>query len=273
MTDASVRIGRAALHFWEEPCISGKQGAGAIFFTGCNLRCVFCQNSKISTGMVGKEFSVEELSECMLSLQDQSAVSIDLVTPTHFVEPILEAIEVARDKGLRLPIVYNSSGYETVSTLKKLKGVVQVYMPDFKYFSPALALRYSKAEDYPQIVSKALAEMVEQTGPVEFDDQGLMKKGVLVRHLVLPGCVNDSKQIVKYLLETYGNQIYISLMNQYTPFGNLEQYPEINRKVTRREYEKLVNYAIDLGLENGFIQEGETCSESFIPEFGEGELL
>lgn len=265
----SVRLSRAALHMWEEPCISGTSGSGAVFFSGCTLRCVYCQNYHIANSEIGKVVSVERLSEIFLELKAQGANNINLVTPTHFVPQIIQALDQARMQGMNLPVVYNTSGYEKVETLKKLEGYVDIYLPDFKYLDPEHAKKYSAAEDYPEVAKAALAEMVRQTGSPVFDEQGIMKKGVIVRHLLLPGCLRDARRIVAYLYETYGNQIYMSLMNQYTPLETLdrEKYPELSKKVTKKAYDVLVDYAIDLGVEQAFIQEGETAKESFIPEF------
>ena len=263
----TLRVARAALHFWEEPCISGEEGSGAVFFTGCNLRCVFCQNHQIARAEQGKEITVERLSEIFLELQAQKANNINLVTATHYVPQAAEALRMAKNQGLNIPIVYNCGGYECVETLKMLEGLVDIYLPDFKYLDEARAKRYSHAENYPQIAKEALAEMVRQQPQPVFDERGLMKKGVIVRHLMLPGGIKDSKAVVKYLYETYGNQIYVSLMNQYTPLPHVADYPEIDRKLKKFEYDRLVDYAISLGVENGFIQEGETAEESFIPAF------
>ena len=263
----TLRVARAALHFWEEPCISGEEGSGAVFFTGCNLRCVFCQNFQIARAEQGKEITVERLSEIFLELQEQKANNINLVTATHYVPQVVEALKIAKEKGLHIPVVYNCGGYETVETLKLLEGLVDIYLPDFKYVDHDRAKRYSRAEDYPEAAKMALAEMVRQQPEAEFDERGIMKKGVIVRHLMLPGGIKDSKAVVKYLYETYGNQIFISLMNQYTPLPHVADYPEIDRKLKKFEYGRLVDYAISLGVENGFIQEGETAKESFIPAF------
>ena len=263
----TLRVARAALHFWEEPCISGEEGSGAVFFTGCNLRCVFCQNFQIARAEQGKEITVERLSEIFLELQAQKANNINLVTATHYVPQVVEALKKAKEQGLHIPVVYNCGGYESVETLKMLEGLVDIYLPDFKYVDSERAKRYSRAENYPEITKAALAEMVRQQPEAQFDDRGMMKKGVIVRHLMLPGGIKDSKAVVKYLYETYGDQIYISLMNQYTPLPHVAEYPEINRKVKKFEYDRLVDYAISLGVENGFIQEGETAEESFIPAF------
>lgn len=263
----TLRVARAALHFWEEPCISGEEGSGAVFFTGCNLRCVFCQNFQIARAEQGKEITIERLSEIFLELQAQKANNINLVTATHYVPQVVEALKLAKGRGLHIPVVYNCGGYESVETLKMLEGLVDIYLPDFKYVDSERAKRYSRAENYPEVAKAALAEMVRQQPEAQFDNRGMMKKGVIVRHLMLPGGIKDSKAVVKYLYETYGDQIYISLMNQYTPLPHVEEYPEINRKVKKFEYDRLVDYAISLGVENGFIQEGETAEESFIPAF------
>ena len=263
----TLRVARAALHFWEEPCISGEEGSGAVFFTGCNLRCVFCQNFQIARAEQGKEITVERLSEIFLELQAQKANNINLVTATHYVPQVVCALKRAKEQGLNIPVVYNCGGYESVETLKMLEGLVDIYLPDFKYVDTERAKRYSRAENYPEVAKTALAEMVRQQPEAQFDDREMMKKGVIVRHLMLPGGIKDSKAVVKYLYETYGDQIYISLMNQYTPLPHVEEYPEINRKVKKFEYDRRVGYAISLGVENGFIQEGETAEESFIPAF------
>lgn len=263
----TLRVARAALHFWEEPCISGEEGSGAVFFTGCNLRCVFCQNYQIARAEQGKEITVERLSEIFLELQEKKANNINLVTATHYVPQVVEALKMAKSQGLHIPVVYNCGGYETVETLKLLEGLVDIYLPDFKYVDSERAKRYSHAENYPEAAKTALAEMVRQQPEAEFDERGIMKKGVIVRHLMLPGGIKDSKAVVKYLYETYGNQIFVSLMNQYTPLPHVTDYPEINRKLKKFEYDRLVDYAIALGVENGFIQEGETAEESFIPAF------
>ena len=264
----NLKVARAALHFWEEPCISGDAGSGAVFFSGCPLHCVFCQNENIANGTVGKEISVERLAEIFLELQEKGANNINLVTPGHFVPQITKALDLAKQEGLKLPIVYNTSSYETVETIKRLEGYVDIYLPDFKYMSPVLSKKYSHAPDYAEVVKAAIAEMVRQTGKAVFvngDEDNLILSGTIVRHLTLPGCMADSMQILKYLHETYGDMIYISIMNQFTPLSNLEKYPELNRRITDEEYETLVDYAIDIGIENGFIQEGDTAEESFIP--------
>lgn len=267
-----VLVARAALHMWEEPCISGEHGSGAVFFSGCPLHCVYCQNEAISRARAGKRISVGRLAEIFLELQGQKAANINLVTPTHYTPQIVRAVELARNQGLTLPIVYNCSGYEKVDTLKMLEGIVSVYLTDFKYMEEELAASYSKAADYPQVAKAALAEMVRQAGVV-FDEDGMMQKGVIVRHLLLPGHLQNAKKVVYYVYQTYGDRVYLSLMNQYTPMSGMKDefekngWPQLNRRVTKREYGRLLDYAISLGVENGFIQEGETAEESFIPAF------
>lgn len=271
---STIKVALAALHYWEETCISGTKGSGAVFFSGCALHCVFCQNESIAQGVSGKEISRERLAEIFLELQEQGANNINLVTPGQYVPDIIWSVESARNQGLNIPIVYNTSSYEKVDTLKQLEGIVDVYLPDFKYWNPEIAARYSHAPDYPQVAKAAIAEMVrQQPKPIfyEKDGQELMEKGVIVRQLLLPGQLQDAKRIVKYLHHTYGNQIYLSLMSQFTPLPHVEKYPELNRRVSKRTYEKYVDYALEIGVENGFIQEGDVAEESFIPEFdGEG---
>lgn len=280
-----LRIARAALHFWEEPCISGTKGSGAVFFGGCALHCVFCQNEPIAQGNVGKEVTVENLTEIFLELQEQGANNINLVTPGQYVPHIISAVEAARVQGMTLPVIYNTGGYEKVDTLKMLEGIVDVYLPDFKYMDETLSLQFSKVPDYARVAKAAVAEMVrqqpkcvfgwEETGqnrmeePSEACEGALIRQGVMVRQLLLPGHRKDAERIVRYLYETYGNQIYLSMMNQYTPLFNerARKFPELSRTVTRREYERLIDYALDLGVEQAFIQEGETAKESFIPDF------
>ncbi|MGB4608018.1 MAG: radical SAM protein, partial [Sedimentibacter sp.] len=250
---------------WEEPCISGEEGSGTVFFSGCSLGCVYCQNYSISRGLAGKIISIERLAEIFLELQAKGANNINLVTPGHYAPHIIEALNISRKKGLIIPIVYNSSGYEKAETLKLLEGYIDIYLPDFKYMSDEPAEKYSNCKDYSRVAAKALEEMVRQVKETKFDGRGIMQKGVIVRHLALPGYLEDSKRIIKYLHETYGNKIYISIMNQYTPIKKNKVYPELNRKISKIEYEDLVDYAIKIGIENGFIQEGETALESFIP--------
>ncbi len=262
-------VARAALHMWEEPCISGEEGSGTVFFSGCSLGCVYCQNHNIAKGYAGKKITIERLSDIFLELQEKQANNINLVTPSHYVPQIIDAIILARGKGLTLPIVYNCSSYEKVETLRLLEGYVDIYLPDLKYMDTEAAVLYSNAKDYFVYASCAIEEMVRQVGAAEFNARGIMTKGVIVRHLLLPGYLSDSKNIIHYLYNTYSDTIYISIMNQYTPLQGMSAYPSMNRRVSEEEYEELIDYAIDIGVENGFIQEGETASESFIPEFND----
>lgn len=264
----NILAARAALHFWEEPCISGERGSGTVFFSGCPLRCVYCQNYQIAGTEVGMEISEERLKEIFLELQEKDAHNINLVTPTHYTPEIIRAIRKAKEQGLRLPIVYNCSGYEKVETLKMLKGIVNVYLTDFKYMEREAAVRYSKAPDYPEIARAALKEMMNQAGEAKFDENGIMQSGVIVRHLLLPGHVRNARAVVKYVYEAYGDQLYLSLMNQYTPLPQVKkEFPELDRRVTEREYQRLISYALEIGVENAFIQDGNTAKESFIPMF------
>lgn len=264
---SEIKVARAALHYWEEPCISGKRGSGAVFFSGCSLHCVFCQNREISDGKAGKVIGKERLSDIFMELAVKGANNINLVTPGQYIPDIVWAVNDAKSRGMKLPIIYNTSGYENVTELKLLEGIVDVYLPDFKYMDSTLSAMYSRAKDYPSVAKQALSEMVRQQPDVVIDDAtGLIQKGVIVRQLLLPGHVNDAKAVLKYLYDTYHDHVYISMMSQFTPIA-LKDYPEINRTVTRREYERLVDYALKIGITNAFIQEGDVAKDSFIPAF------
>lgn len=264
---SEIKVARAALHYWEEPCISGKRGSGAVFFSGCSLHCVFCQNREISDGKEGKVISKERLSDIFMELAGKGANNINLVTPGQYIPDIVWAVNNAKSRGMKLPIIYNTSGYENVTELKLLEGIVDVYLPDFKYMDSTLSAMFSRAKDYPSVAKQALSEMVRQQPDVVIDDAtGLIQKGVIVRQLLLPGHVNDAKAVLKYLYDTYHDHVYISMMSQFTPIA-LKDYPEINRTVTRREYERLVDYALKIGITNAFIQEGDVAKDSFIPAF------
>ncbi len=271
--DAQIRVARAALHMWEEPCLSGRSGSGAVFFSGCALGCIFCQNREIASGKAGLVISEARLSEIFLELQEKGANNINLVTAGHYVPQVIRALACAKSQGLRIPIVYNSSGYEKAETLRQLEGLIDIYLPDLKYLTPELAAAYSHAPDYPQYAMEAISEMVRQQPQAEFmpedrtEASPIMRRGVIVRHLLLPGHVREAKKVVGYLHETYGDQIYISMMNQYTPMSEKFADPNLNRRVTKREYERLLDYAAEIGVENGFYQDGATADESFIPEF------
>ncbi len=260
-----IYLSRAALHMWEEPPISGSRGSGTIFFSGCSLSCIFCQNADISRGRSGKAVSVSRLAEIMTELEAKGAHNINLVTPTHYMPSLALAIPMARRMGLTIPIVYNTGSYDSVDALKILDGLVDVYLPDLKYYNPKTAESYSHAKDYPSVAKEAIAEMYRQVGSPTFNEEGIMTGGMIVRILLLPGRVAEAKLSLKYLLDTYGHNIYVSLMNQYTPMPGMT--PPLNRKVTREEYNELLDYAEKLGLKNGFTQDFGTASESFIPPF------
>lgn len=269
---ATIRLARAALHFWEEPCISGTKGSGAVFFSGCQLRCVYCQNQPIAHGDVGKEVSLQRLVDIFFELKEKGANNINLVTPDHFIPQIAEAIRRAKEKGLSLPFVYNTSSFVTVEALRELEGLIDIYLPDLKYLDETHAREYSLAPDYPEIAKAALREMYRQVGTVQFmqmqnEEEPMLVRGMVVRHLLLPGALDDAKRIVAYLYDTYGDDIYISLMSQYTPGEAVADHPLLRRRVRRKDYDALVDEAIRLGVENAFIQEGSAADESFIPAF------
>lgn len=281
---SEIRAARAALLYYEEPCLSGVAGSGAIFFTGCNLGCVFCQNAAISSGLrggpssyAGEPIDAGRLSKIMLQLQKQGASNINLVTPSHVLHVLIPALEKAKADGLRIPVVYNTASYEKAEALRALEGLVDIYLPDLKYHSAQLATSYSKAPDYWETATAAIKEMVRQCPQPVFEDGSssldeaddrndpLMMRGVIVRHMVMPGHIEDSKEILCYLYGTYGDRIFISIMNQYTPMPQCSANPLLSRPVTKKEYDEVVDFAISLGIENGFLQEGGTISKSFIP--------
>ena len=266
---AEFRLARAALHFWEEPCISGENGSGTVFFSGCNLKCVYCQNYEISIENKGIVVDDSRLIEIFKSLIEQGAENINLVNPTHYADRLANLFEKWH---CPVPVVYNTSGYESTQTLKMLDGIVDIYLTDFKYIRPDKAQKYSNAPDYPEVAKNALAEMKWQVQGYEFDSSGVMQKGVMVRHLVLPQNTNSALRIIDYIAENYSDT-YLSIMAQYVPCGSLENYPEINRKITEREYNKVVDYALQTGLENVFIQQTESAEKEFIPPFDFTEIL
>ena len=262
-----LRAARAALHFWEEPCLSDQGGSGAVFFSGCTLRCCFCQNYGISQEGIGKVISGERLGEIILSLQEQGAQNIDLITATHFLPSILPVLDEVRPK-LHIPVVYNCGGYERPETIELLKGYVDVYLPDIKYFSSDVSLRYSKAVDYFDYASRSIRKMIDQCGSPAFDDSGVLRRGVIVRHMVLPGQKEDSMRLLDWMSrELPKGQWLISLMSQYTPFYHAEDYPEINRRITTYEYEKVLDHALSLGLDLGYMQERSSAKEEYTPPF------
>ena len=269
-----ITVARTMLHLWEEPCISGKNGSGAVFFSGCALHCVYCQNNMISEGETGEKISIKRLTEIFFELADLGAENVNLVTGDHFIPLIAKAISAAKQNGFDLPFLFNCSGYEKKESLKLLDGLIDVYMPDFKYMEKEAAERYSHAPDYPEIAKEALAEMVRQHPCCCFDENGLIKEGVIVRHLLLPGHVANAKKVIRYIHNTYGDNIYISIMSQYTPMPSAAKaFPELARRVKRCEYDKLVDYAISLGIENAYIQDRSVAKESFIPDFADQSTM
>ena len=261
-----IKVALAKPFFYEEPPISGTNGSGTIFFSGCNLKCCFCQNMEISKFNKGTYISITRLAEIMIELQEKNVHNINLVTPTMFIPSIIKAIKKARKMGLNIPIIYNSSGYENVEVIKLLDGLIDVYLPDFKYFDDKLAKKYSLANNYVENAKLAINEMIKQTGPCVFDKNGLIKKGTIVRHLMLPTLKEDTKKILNYLYTTYHNDIYISIMNQYTP-NSYVTFDELKKPLDEKEYNEIIDYAVDLGITNAFCQIGGTVSESFVPEF------
>ncbi len=262
---ASPMVARAALHMWEEPPISGVRGSGTIFFSGCSLGCIYCQNQEISRGKSGKIITENRLSEICTELQDKGAHNINFVTPTHYAPSVVKAVSEARARGLNIPVVYNTGSYETEETLNMLKDSIDIWLPDLKYYRSDTAFKYSYARDLPEVSRKAIEKMVSFAPNAVFDEEGIMKCGVIVRVLLLPSHLAEAKLNVKYLYETFGDKIYISLMSQYTPRENMK--PPLDRRVTNAEYRELVDYAAKLGIKNAFIQERESASDSFIPPF------
>ena len=264
----TIKIARAALHFWEEPCISGEKGSGTIFFSHCSLQCVFCQNYRLSHDHpLGEEITISQFADICLDLQEQGANNINLVTPTHYVPWIVEGIKLAKKRGLHLPIVYNTSAYESVETIRMLDGIVDIYLPDLKYFDDQYGILYSHAPNYFFYATEAIKEMVKQVGEPIFNEQGILQRGVIVRHLCLPGLKEDSKKVLHYLYTTYHNQIYISIMNQYTPIRHFKRFSNLNQTLLEDDYDEIIDYALDIGITQAYQQEGETQLESFIPEF------
>lgn len=262
-----VKIAKVSLHPWEEPCISGVLGSGTVFFSNCNLKCVFCQNHTISQEGTGKTVSINHLSEIFLEQQKRGAHNINLVTPTHYVPQIIEALKIAKSRGLNLPILYNSNAYESIDTIKALSGFIDVYLPDLKYYKDKYSLKYSKVPNYFNVARQVITEMVSQVGEAKFDDAGLIQKGVIIRHLMLPGLLFDSKKVIDFIYSTFNESVYISLMNQYTPMHEAANYPEINRPLNPNHYDTLIDYCLNLGITKCFIQESGTASKSFVPNF------
>ena len=262
-----IKVAKYQLHYFEEPCISGKSGSGTVFFSNCNFKCIFCQNYKISQEGKGNEVTIEELANIFLKLQQEGANNINLVTPTMYTYQIIEAIKIARMKGLNLPIIYNSNGYENVETLRDLRGYVDVYLPDLKYYADELAIKYSKAPNYFKIATKAILKMIDQVGLPEFDENGMIKKGVIIRHLVLPGHIQNSKHILKWLKENVEGNAYVSVMAQYFPTYKAKEDEYLNRKLTRKEYSEIEQYLYLLDIQNGYMQELGKHEEEYVPDF------
>lgn len=262
----NIKVARAMLHNWEEPCISGECGSGAVFFSHCSMSCVFCQNFDISQEHVGLEISMEKLSEIFLDLQYKGANNINLVSPTHYIPQIIESLYMAKKRGLNIPVVFNSNGYENIECLSLLEGLIDIYLPDIKYFSNRYSLKYSSTPDYFAHASKAVLEMYRQVGTPVFEGS-LIKKGLVIRHLLLPGLLSESKRILDWISENLPKDIYISIMSQYVPMHDAKKFPEINKKVSPKSYDWLVDYALSIGLTNGFIQEYDSAETIYTPDF------
>ena len=265
--NANVKIALASLHYFEEPCISGTRGSGTVFFTGCNLHCCYCQNYEISQEGKGKEITVEHLAQIFLNQQNKGAENINLVTPTMYVYAIKQAITIARQKGLIIPIVYNTNGYETVETIQQLKGYIDIYLPDFKYAFSSLAQEYSKTPDYVEIAKKAIMEMYKQVGKPVIDEKGMLTKGIVIRHLILPNHITNTKHVLKWIKETFQDNVYVSIMAQYFPTYLAKQDPKLSRKLTRKEYQQVERYINTLNFKNGYMQELGEHEEEYVPKF------
>lgn len=262
------KVAKAFLHMWEEPCISGTRGSGAVFFSGCNLKCIFCQNFDISQKNYGKVISIGRLQEIFIELINKGAHNINLVNPSHYMQAIRQALLNLKQQGkLTVPVVYNSNGYETMDALKSIEGLVDVYLPDFKYFSENTSLKYSKAQDYPEVSKKVIIEMYNQVGSPLLEESGIIQRGLVIRHLILPGHIKESISILNWISDNLPKSVYVSLMSQYTPYYACDKYPEINRPITRKEYEKVVNHLYKLGLEEGYVQERKSADVQYIPDF------
>ena len=265
-----IKLAMASIHNFEEPCISGENGSGTVFFSNCNLKCVFCQNYKISQEGLGRKITIEELADVFIDEQNKNAENINLVTPTMYVYHIIEAIKIARSKGLRIPIVYNSNGYENVETIKKLNGYIDVYLPDLKYFDDDLAFKYSGIKNYFENATAAIKEMYNQVGSPVLDENGMIKKGLIIRHLVLPSNIQNSKDVLKWINDNMDKNVFVSVMAQYFPTHKAKEFPEINRKLTMDEYKEIENYLYSLDLDNGYIQELGEHEEEYVPDFEGG---
>lgn len=269
-SNGNIKLAMASIHNFEEPCISGENGSGTVFFSNCNMNCVFCQNYKISQQGLGREISIEELAEIFIDEQNKNAENINLVTPTMYVYHIIEAIKIAKNKGLKIPIVYNSNGYENVETIKKLDGYIDIYLPDLKYYDDDLAFKYSGVKNYFENATSAIKEMYNQVGSPVLDENGMMKKGLIIRHLVLPNNIQNSRDVLKWINDNIDKNVFVSVMAQYFPTNKAKDFPEINRKLTKEEYEEIENYLYSLDLDNGYIQELGEHEEEYVPDFEGG---
>jgi uncharacterized Fe-S protein, pflX (pyruvate formate lyase activating protein) homolog len=265
--DDKVKIAMYSLHNFEEPCISGKNGSGTVFFSNCNLQCIYCQNYKISQEHKGYEISIEELANIFIKQQEAGANNINLVTPTMYAYQIIEAIKIAKNNGLKIPIIYNTNSYENVETIKALKGYIDVYLPDLKYYNNEIAIKYSKAPNYFKIATDAILEMINQVGSPKFDENGIIKNGVIIRHLVLPGHILNSKHILKWLKENVEGKAMVSIMAQYFPTYKAKEDKYLNRKLTKKEYEEIEEYLYLLNIENGYMQDLGKHEEEYVPDF------
>ena len=265
--DEKIKIALVSSHYFEEPCISGKEGSGTIFFSNCNLECIYCQNHEVSQEGIGKEVSIERLSEIMLEQQARGVNNINLVTGTMYIYQIIEAIKIAKDRGLTIPIVYNTSGYENVETIKDLKGIVDIYLPDLKYYNNELATKYSNCPNYFEVATEAIKEMSRQVPENQFNEKGIMTKGLIIRHLILPNHVQNSKNILKWIKDNLPSKTYVSVMAQYFPTYKAKENKEINRKISKKEYEQIENYLFTLGLEEGYMQDLGEHEEEYVPKF------
>lgn len=269
-SNGNIKLAMASIHNFEEPCISGENGSGTVFFSNCNMNCVFCQNYKISQQGLGREISIKELAEIFIDEQNKNAENINLVTPTMYVYHIIEAIKIAKNKGLKIPIVYNSNGYENVETIKKLDGYIDIYLPDLKYYDDDLAFKYSGVKNYFENATSAIKEMYNQVGSPVLDENGMMKKGLIIRHLVLPNNIQNSRDVLKWINDNIDKNVFVSVMAQYFPTNKAKDFPEINRKLTKEEYEEIENYLYSLDLDNGYIQELGEHEEEYFPDFEGG---
>ena len=262
-----IKIALASLHYYEEPCISGKNGSGTVFFSNCNLNCLFCQNYKISQEGMGQEVDIDFLAKSMIEQQEKGAHNINLVTPVMYVYHIIEAIKLAKTKGLKIPIIYNSNGYENIETLRLLEGYIDVYLPDFKYANNELGRKYSNINNYFEVTSKAITEMYKQVGPPQLDENGIIKRGLIIRHLILPNEIENSKNVLKWIVDNIGKEVYVSIMAQYFPTYKAKKIKELNRKINNEEYKQIEDYIYEIGIENGYMQDLGDHEEEYVPDF------